>query len=123
MVDGMVLNCAGKDLNSRTYFFAYDIILFGEATLEQPEEMTRCLNLFCESSGQWINRSKSSLFFSKNTQMELQLRIGDLTGIPKVESLGKYLGVPSIHGRLKQDSFTGLIEKVQQKLLWQADKS
>ncbi|XP_031105595.1 uncharacterized protein LOC116010359 [Ipomoea triloba] len=97
-------------------FFADDMMLFGEATIEQAEEMTRCLEIFCEQSGQRMNIQKSALYFSKRTLEELQQNIASLTRIPKVEDLGRYLGVPSIHGRLKKESFTGIIERMHQKL-------
>ncbi|XP_031103715.1 uncharacterized protein LOC116007232 [Ipomoea triloba] len=93
-----------------------DMVLFGEATIEQADEMLRYLRVFCDHSGQMANVQKSSLFFSKNTDAELQQKIVDLIGIPRVEDLGKYLGIPSIHGRLKKDSYAALIERVQQRL-------
>ncbi|XP_031095268.1 uncharacterized protein LOC115999567 [Ipomoea triloba] len=60
--------------------------------------------------------TKSALYFSNKTQEELQQSIVDLTGIPKVGDLGRYLGVPSVHGRLKKESFASLIEKMHQRL-------
>ncbi|XP_019199070.1 PREDICTED: uncharacterized protein LOC109192823 [Ipomoea nil] len=101
--------------------FADDMTLFGEATVEQAVEMKRCIDLFCMSSGQRVNYHKSSVFFSKNTNEEVQKRIVDTLGIPKVTNLGKYLGVQSIHGRLKQDSFEGIIDRIRSKLTgWKA---
>lgn len=64
---------------------------------------------------------KSSLFFSKNTQTEVLQSIVTQTGITKVEDLGKYLGIPAIHGRLRKDTYTGLIERTQTRLAgWKA---
>ncbi|XP_019200030.1 PREDICTED: uncharacterized protein LOC109193611 [Ipomoea nil] len=45
------------------------------------------------------------------------------TGIPRVDDMGKYLGVPSIHGRLKKDSFAGMIDKMRNCLAGWKSKS
>lgn len=111
---GIKLSRLGPNLTH--LFFVDDMVLFGEATIERAEEMTRYLRSFCAQSGQSVNTLKSSLFFSKNTSVDLQQRITNLTGIPRVEDMGSYLGIPSIHGRLKKASFLGLIERIKNKL-------
>lgn len=78
--------------------------------------MKGCLAKFCKGSGQKVDLQKSSIFFSKNTQEEDQKKIVESMRIPKVVDLGRYLGVSSIHGRLKKESFAGLIDKIQNKL-------
>lgn len=78
--------------------------------------MKRCLDMFCDSSGQKVSYQKSSIFFSKNTALGLQQQIVNTLGIPCVQDLGRYLGVPSIHGRLSKESFAGIIEKIKTKL-------
>lgn len=40
-------------------FFADDMVLFGEATVEHAEEMIKCLRTFCKQFGQTINVHKS----------------------------------------------------------------
>ncbi|XP_019150554.1 PREDICTED: uncharacterized protein LOC109147346 [Ipomoea nil] len=97
-------------------FFADDMILFKEATVDQALEMKDCLSSFYTSSGQKMNFHKSTIFFSKNTPIALQESISSLVGIPKVEDPGKYLGVPSVHGKLKKQAFSGILERVQNKL-------
>ncbi|XP_019197687.1 PREDICTED: uncharacterized protein LOC109191482 [Ipomoea nil] len=97
-------------------FFADDMVLFDEATLAQASEMKACLEAFCTSSGLKMNIQKSSVFFSRNTLPSLQESSTNLIGISKVEDPGKYLGMPSIHGRLKQQAFSGILERVQSRL-------
>ena len=47
-------------------FFADDIILFAEVSLQQAIIIRECLNDFCASSGMKVNNSKTRVYFSKN---------------------------------------------------------
>ena len=46
--------------------FADDLILFGEAFIDQDKVIKRCLEWSCITSGQKISYNKSKVFFSKN---------------------------------------------------------
>lgn len=78
--------------------------------------MKDCLEIFCKSSSQRVSLQKLAVYFSKNTPLELQQRISNSLGITKVEDLGRYLGVPSFHGRITKDSFSWIIERIQARL-------
>ncbi|XP_019167321.1 PREDICTED: uncharacterized protein LOC109163057 [Ipomoea nil] len=97
-------------------FFADDLVLFGEATEQQALEMKTCLDTFCKCSGQKLSLQKSTLFFSKNTEGSLQQRIAAVVGIPIVSNMGNYLGIPSFHGRIKNETFAGVLERIQSRL-------
>ena len=47
-------------------FFANDLILFSEATVEQTNIILHILDCFCAASEQNISKKKSHAFFSKN---------------------------------------------------------
>ncbi|CAL1360927.1 unnamed protein product [Linum trigynum] len=47
-------------------FFADDLILFSESGTNHMEVIKRCLEDFCESSGQKVNLNKSMMFVSPN---------------------------------------------------------
>ncbi|XP_031111969.1 uncharacterized protein LOC116015942 [Ipomoea triloba] len=100
-----------------------DLILFGEATMEQPIEVNNCLRAFCAASGQKVSLPKSSVFFSRNTNPDLQQRISETLGMLVVSDMGKYLGVPSHHGRLSKESFSGIIDRIRAKLAGWKSKS
>ncbi|XP_057999242.1 uncharacterized protein LOC131178309 [Hevea brasiliensis] len=56
-------------------FFADDLLLFVEASLDQMRVIMDCLNLFCSTSGQHVNVAKSSVWFSSNADVDLQQNI------------------------------------------------
>lgn len=67
-------------------------------------------------SGQRVSFAKSSLFMSKNTNVEIQQAISSSLRIPRVEDLGRYLGASSFHRRINQESYADLILRVQNRL-------
>ncbi|CAL1383991.1 unnamed protein product [Linum trigynum] len=102
-------------------FFADDLVLFAEANQKQGEEILACLNRFCEASGEQVNKDKSCVFFSKNTRGQLKKSISDTLGMQPTNNLGRYLGVPVVHGRVTKDTYKYILEKVDQRLAgWKA---
>ena len=63
-----------------TYFFADDSLIFCQATLEECQVLQQVFSVYESVSAQQLNRSKTSLFFSRNTprpiQDEIQRRFG-----------------------------------------------
>ena len=96
--------------------FVDDLILFGEASVEQAEIMMTCLNQFCEASGSKVSIAKSRVFFSKNTNFEIRQAICSTLGMDETEDLGKYLGVPIINGRSSKREYQYLVDKINGKL-------
>lgn len=97
-------------------FFADDMVLFAEAEMRQIDVVLDCLNRFCNCSGQKVNLEKSQIHFSNNVTPFLAGQIANRAGIPLTEDLGRYLGVPSLHSKVKATTFSGVIEKVKKKL-------
>ena len=58
-------------------FFADDIILFSEASLEQAHELRSCLDQFCASSGLKVNDRKTRVFFSNNVHHNRRREISE----------------------------------------------
>ena len=56
-------------------FFADDSLIFCKATFEECDELQRLLKVYEKASGQQLNRSKTSLFFSSNTSRDVQEEI------------------------------------------------
>ena len=89
-------------------FFADDSLIFGRASLEECAKIQRVLQIYEQSSGQKLNRSKTSLFFSPNTADELMESIKAMFGANEIRPHESYLGLPSLVGRSKSNTFTNL---------------
>lgn len=73
--------------------FADDLILFAEASLDQVEVISTCLNMFAKCSGQRVNKEKTRMFFSNNVHDTVRQQISDGFGFQRAADLGRYLGV------------------------------
>ncbi|XP_019200239.1 PREDICTED: uncharacterized protein LOC109193862 [Ipomoea nil] len=107
---GIRLSTGGPTLSHMC--FADDMVIFSEASLEQVAVIKQCLDRYCEASGQKISLGKSQVFFSRNTGPVLQDTIATELGIPPTADLGRYLGVPSLHGRTTCATLAGLLDRV-----------
>ncbi|KAL0008304.1 hypothetical protein SO802_009806 [Lithocarpus litseifolius] len=64
------------------------------------------------ASGQMINKEKTTLFFSKNTDAQTQDSIKEALNVPAIQHYGKYLGLPSFIGREKKTCFTNVKKQI-----------
>ena len=106
-------------------FFADDSIVFYKASTEECDALQRILGVYENSSGQQLNRSKTSLFFSPNTSESTKHEIKNRFEAQVIKQHEKYLGLPSLIGRSKKKSFREIKEKLagwKEKLLTKAGK-
>ena len=68
------------------------------------------------STGQQLNREKTTLFFSRNTHPDTQESIKQLFRAEVIKQHEKYLGLPSLVGRSKKNTFQQLKERLANKL-------
>lgn len=102
-------------------FFADDLILFAEANVENAQLMRRCVDSFCEISGQRVSYEKSCVYVSSNIGRMVANQLADMCGSPLTSDLGKYLGVPLIHKRITRNTYNYLLDKVSTRLAsWKA---
>ena len=97
-------------------FFADDSLLFCQATLSNCVEISKVLKNYEEASGQQLNRAKTSIFFTKNTSLELKAQIQAMFQVPEIKSYEKYLGLPSFVGRSKVAAFGDLKGRVWRQI-------
>ncbi|XP_061367828.1 uncharacterized protein LOC133310843 [Gastrolobium bilobum] len=97
-------------------FFADDILLCMEASLEQAFVVNQVLRVFALSSGQNISLDKTRVFFSKNVGFNKSKEISECLGIRSTPNLGKYLGVYLNHSRVTKASFGHVMDRVKSRL-------
>ena len=78
--------------------------------------MLRLLGQYEATSGQAINRQKTSLFFSKNTIPEIRQTIRQLLGARVMTNCDRYLGLPMASGKSKVNTFKYLQEKITKRV-------
>ena len=103
-----------KGLKLTHLLFADDSLLFCRATVEECDK--HILRSYERVSGQKVNRSKTTLFFSKNTHTDIKTSIKHALGVQEIMHYEKYLGLPSLVGKGKKASFNYIKERVWQKL-------
>ena len=74
------------------------------------------MQLYVEASGQYINFEKSSAYFSSNTSERQRQWIKQAFGVREVDRFNSYLGLPTLVGRAKYQTFAYLKERVWKKL-------
>uniref|UniRef100_A0A803Q5E7 procollagen-proline 4-dioxygenase n=1 Tax=Cannabis sativa TaxID=3483 RepID=A0A803Q5E7_CANSA len=83
-------------------FFADDSFLFCQATVSAATSISNLLRLFEEASGQKVNASKSSIFFSSNTDGSTRTQICSTLNMNEALEGSLYVGLPNIIGRNKK---------------------
>ncbi|KAF7820595.1 reverse transcriptase [Senna tora] len=97
-------------------FFADDSIFFFQADFGSCEKMKWILDAYCQASGQLANLDKSCLFFSPNTPDELKAEIVNSLGISHAAHPGKYLGLPVVWGKSKDEALAFVRDKLIKKI-------
>jgi hypothetical protein len=96
--------------------FADDSLLLMEANAESAAVVNSILQMYEASSGQVINREKSSIMFSPNTPRWAKEIIMQTLGLGLEAHGGKYLGLPLYIGRSKAKCFEYLKEKIWKRI-------
>lgn len=96
--------------------FADDCYFFFKANGSEATVMRRILDRYEVISGQKINYTKSAVTFSPNTSVDCRMTVCSQLGVSEHQKPGTYLGMPMVIGRNKTETFSFLLERVQQKL-------
>ena len=74
--------------------------------------------MYEKASGQQLNRAKTTLFFSSNTDNVIQEEIKLKFGAQVIQQHEKYLSLPSLEGRKICNTFNDIKEKLAQETSW-----
>ncbi|XP_041009440.1 uncharacterized protein LOC121253499 [Juglans microcarpa x Juglans regia] len=96
--------------------FADDYILFGRALADEWIKIQELLLKYEKASGQFLNKEKTTVFFSSNSRAEEKRKILVLGGSVMKGSYEKYLGLPPVIGKSKYNTFRGIKERVWKKI-------
>ena len=85
--------------------FADDILLFLKANVDEADVVNRMITTYCDASGQQVNLSKSSIFFSKGCGQTLKDGIKALMHVENESPTERYFGLPTGVGKSKNGVF------------------
>ena len=91
--------------------FTDDSLLFCQATQAEGETITEILQTYAKASRQSINLEKSSTYFSSNTSERQKAQI---LGLKEVDRFETYLGLPTLIGRAKYNTFLYLKDNLEE---------
>ena len=113
-MEGVIVCRGGPKLSH--LFFADDSLIFCKATLAECDSLQHVLEVYKRASRQQLNRAKTSLFFSRDTPRVVQEEVKQRFGAQVIKQHEKCLGLPSLVGRNKRDTFNAIKEKLGKTL-------
>ncbi|KAF5447955.1 hypothetical protein F2P56_033465 [Juglans regia] len=96
--------------------FADDSLLFCKANSLEWSRLLFVLSLYENASGQHLNKEKTSIHFSRNTSHENKELILRIAGVRSTQPYEKYLGLPALMGRSRNQSFNIILDRIRHKL-------
>ncbi|XP_058784642.1 uncharacterized protein LOC131659471 [Vicia villosa] len=96
--------------------FADDCFLFCRANISEVHHIMKLLDLYAKAAGQEINMSKSEVFFSRNLSTPAQEDLAKVVGVRHVLGTGNYLGLPSLIGRSKKETFSFIKDRIWKRV-------
>jgi hypothetical protein len=101
--------------------FADDVIIFSRAKASEAGVILKFLNTYSSWSGQHINVSKSAIFFSRNCSLSSKNVVNSILHLDLLPSWAKYLGIPLLMHRRKNDYFIELKDRIIARIFgWKA---
>lgn len=91
--------------------FADDSIFFAKSDTRSVDVLDSTLNLFCQGSGQLINKDKSSIFFGNHCPTDVKHGVKARLGINNEVRQDTYLGMPTSVGCSPVATFKFLLDK------------
>lgn len=96
--------------------FADDSYLYCKATINEAVKVCQLLQTFEAASGQQVNRQKSSIFFSTNTDEVIRDEVCSQLRMTEATDQSTYLGLPNTMGRNKNVVLGFLKDRVRKRI-------
>ena len=96
-------------------FFDDDSLLFCRADLSHWNRLSSILKIYERASGQKLNTSKTTIYFSRNTSMEDHDAILQVAAIPKSQRYDTYLGLLALVGKSRVKEFKSIVDRIEKK--------
>lgn len=100
-IEGVKMGLAGPIISH--IFFADDTLIFLKADEKNYRNLYQVIDEYCSTSGQQVNKSKSSVYFGVNVPESLSIQLTATLGMERVGDSRLYLGVPAIWGKSKKN--------------------
>ena len=113
-ISGVSMNRGGPAFTN--VMFVDDIMLFSKALSRDVAALNKCLETYCNWSGQLVNRDKSGIIFSKLVPLNQKRRLKGELQMKKVSEHAKYLGAPLFSSGSRVKDFRYLQEKLEARL-------
>jgi hypothetical protein len=96
--------------------FADDSLLFFKRSSEGAEELSNLLEVYCQDSGQKINKEKSTRFFTIGCPQGIRDTIKNILQVANESLNERYLGMPTDIGSSINGTFKFLRDRVWNKI-------
>ena len=113
-ITGLAIAKGGPKINH--LFFANDNVLFCQANAQEWGKIQILLELYERTSGQKLNKEKTSLLFSKNTPPATKEHLVNLVGVTPTNCFKKYPGLPSMVRKSRMASFSSIKWRIWERI-------
>ena len=97
--------------------FADDLLVCGQATLQEATIMSQLIQSFCARSGQIPNWNKSGILFSKGVDSSIQQAIKNIFPVVSIDNNFIHLGHPLIlPAKDRSSTYNFIVDKFKAKL-------
>jgi hypothetical protein len=96
--------------------FAADSLIFMKDCAKSGDRLNEVLRIYGECSSQSVNKEKSSIFFYPNTPSHMRQTVKMITRISVEAFTERYLGLPTVVGRITSGSFDYIAERIHAKV-------
>ena len=110
------IQCSRKGPLLSSLFFADDIVLFAEATVQQARIIKDCLQRFDLASGEKVSLEKSRIYFFGDTSAFARVKVCNELQTQQTEDLSFYFGMPTLSGRVSRATFQHIFDNFDKRL-------